>query len=348
MIGFFGSDSVYVFVLIVIIYVLFSIYLLSSQLSKFPQRLILLILYVLLFSPLFHYIASRDFGSDTVEYKDYYSRVGNLGFNEQNFEYLFFIYSKVLSLITSDVYFYFLIPCIFLFVGVFGVAIAASRGNRIYMILMPLIYSVYPFTYSLTTNVVRQSLAIGILFFIVFFIHSRVKDCQLENKVDILFSILLLLIASLFHSSAIICLILFIPYFFDLRFKSIALIYFICSILSVTGFSLINIAKIFIDGRYLTYIDGGLNNVEYALGFRTEFWLFSSFPFFLLLFINLYKVNIEKRMINFLKGMCLLGCLHFLTFTIPYNDRIGIYVWIFYPLYIAYLFDGALFKRRNI
>ncbi|MNV78104.1 hypothetical protein D3C71_1715750 [compost metagenome] len=87
-------------------------------------------------------------------------------------------------------------------------------------------------------------------------------------------------------------------------------------------------------GLSINYTD--VDNIDYLTGFRWDFWAFSSFSIVLLIVLKLLERGRTNE--TYIFYICaFLSCLHIAMFDVAYNDRFGIYAWIFYPLEIGYI-----------
>src|SRR5690625_2341324 len=92
----------------------------------------------------------------------------------------------------------------------------------------------------------------------------------------------------------------------------------------------------FLEGdRRISYLYS--ESTKYRIGFRADFALFNTFFLFIFLFIN--KKTKDDQYKDLLIYYILSSCVFFLSFQIPYSDRIGLFSWFTIPI----LFSPLLF-----
>jgi hypothetical protein len=189
----------------------------------------------------------------------------------------------------------------------------------------------YPFFFSLTANIIRQGFA---LCFINLSLYFSVRGGWWRG-------VIFTLIATLFHKSSIV-------YFPFLLFRRLVLkvgvygvvaLWFVVSLASY--FKLFGLLVVvlfdFLSGYGLVINYSDVDNVDYVTGFRWDFWAFSSLAVILLVILKLLGGELNKRETYVFYVCAFLSCLHIAMFDVAYNDRFGIYSWIFYPLELAYV-----------
>lgn len=174
---------------------------------------------------------------------------------------------------------------------------------------------------SLELNIIRNALSIGfVLLSLNYAIEEKYRKC-----------LLLLLIAFLFHRTAIILTIVIITLFFS---KKIHLKYFIAFYLMVIalsfagfGFHTFSFLASFgnEDLQSLSYSGETL----YKIGFRIDFVAYNTF--FLILFLKFSDIKSIKNTF-LLKYYILTSAIFFLNFYIPFSDRFGLFSWLVIPL----------------
>ena len=188
----------------------------------------------------------------------------------------------------------------------------------------------YPFFFSLTANIIRQGLAMSMInFALILSINGKWKQGGIVT-----------IIAALFHKSSVV----FLP-FFVLR-KLILKVSIYILILLWVCVSLASYFKIFalmvsVAFEYLSNYGVAINysdseNISYITGFRWDFWLFSSLAVILLMFLKLLGC-IKRSEVYIFYITAYLACFHIAMFDVAYNDRFGIYAWIYYPISISYV-----------
>lgn len=135
-------------------------------------------------------------GVDTVVYVNFFENLKNISFQNLNllrYEYGFSLFCKVISIITDDYHvFLFLVSA---FINFSVVHFINNNSRNKFLSLLMFVLCNYYFSYM---NIMRQALAISIVLFSLEFLK--------KNKL-LQFTILVIL-ASQFHFSAIICLVL--------------------------------------------------------------------------------------------------------------------------------------------
>ncbi|CAI8818558.1 MULTISPECIES: EpsG family protein [Pseudomonas] len=204
----------------------------------------------------------------------------------------------------------------------------------------------YPFFFSLTANVIRQGLA---LCFINFALYFCVRGRSGRGVVLSLF-------AALFHKSSIV----YFPFFLFRRWVLGVGVYGLVTLWLVVSLAsyfklfgmLVAVLFDFLSGYGLVINYSEVGNIDYQTGFRLDFWAFSSLSLFFLVTLKLLGEELHKRELYLFYVCAFLSCLHIAMFDVAYNDRFGIYSWIFYPLELAYVIRAisdnfARGKRRD-
>lgn len=189
----------------------------------------------------------------------------------------------------------------------------------------------YPFFLSLTTNVIRQGFA---MCFINLSIYCSVRGYW--NR-----GVIYTLLAALFHKSSIVYfpVILFRRLVFKIGVSGLVVLWLSVSLASYLKLFVLLVAVLF-DlsfnyGLAVNYSD--LDDIDYITGFRWDFWVFSSVAIILLVILKLLGGELNKRETYIFYVCALLSCLHIAMFDVAYNDRFGVYSWIYYPLELAYV-----------
>lgn len=187
------------------------------------------------------------------------------------------------------------------------------------LILYLTIASMFSFP-SIQFNIIRNG--IGIVFFFI----GMVYLLQGQWKKFILFSV----ISILFHQSMIV------PILFACIAKSkriqlwfYLVVYGVSILLSLKGYGVHSLSFLLDLGseKIVDYIAYG--DTTYRIGFRWDFCLYNTF--FLIIFLALNRSGSEIYS-TLLKYFIAASCLFFLSFHIPFSDRIGLYSWIAIPV----------------
>lgn len=189
----------------------------------------------------------------------------------------------------------------------------------------------YPFFISLTANIIRQGFALS-------FINIALV-CGVKNywKRGALFT----LIATLFHKSSIV----YFPFFALRRLilkagvGGVVALLFAVSLASYFSFFKLLVDALFdlLSGYGLVVNYSDADNIDYLTGFRWDFWVFSSLAIVFLVVLKVIGGELNKRETYLFYVGAFLAILHIAMFDVAYNDRFGIYAWIFYPIEMAYV-----------
>jgi hypothetical protein len=236
------------------------------------------------------------------------------------FGYLSLDYQSFFYLIT----FMFLWSYYFLIKAVFG---AESRWSL--FVFAAVLF--YPFFLSLTANVIRQGFA---MCFINLALCCSAREYWRRGVVYTL-------LATLFHKSSVV-------YFPVILFRRLVLKVGVSGLVGLwLSVSLASYLKLFVllvvvlfdfsysYGLAVNYTD--VDSADYITGFRWDFWAFSSVAVVLLVILKLLGGELCKRETYIFYVCALLSCLHIAMFDVAYNDRFGVYSWIYYPLELAYV-----------
>lgn len=305
---------IYLFLIIV---VLLSLFFNIDKIDKLKKIWIIIIFFIL---TVISAIRSVNVGVDTIQYYDAFKKISLLSFNQSmntRYEIGFFYLVKLISCITSNpqiflaIISFFIIPCI-------GRFIYKNSQNVVFSTLLYVLFNIYFF--NLTG--MRQSLALVFLLKAYEYIKSD------NTKKFIIYTV----IASLFHSSAIIFLIL-------LALKKIKYkkkYYFLTIFISIVAFIFLKpifIAIANIIGKYSGYIDSKDFGVSNYFGSLFQFLLtFAVYSFC----IFMYFANSKKQKNNshnyFDIGLWLLSLnviCQFMAMKMNIIGRMNQYFWIY-------------------
>ncbi|MDH1601214.1 EpsG family protein [Empedobacter sp. GD03739] len=273
-----------------------------------------------------------EIGTDTRSYIENYNKItqGVLSF-EKTSDTIFYVLSYINNYIGfSNLNILLFIAFIFMF-NVVLFSVKYGKYNSLYILFS--FVSCF-FFYNLGTNILRQGLAISFfLCSIAFFKNKTLKY-------------LYFILTILSHiSSVLIVGVYFLSKY--LKIKTGVIIFIISIILSFLKFDfkfIVNQIPFF--QRFLKYTDedGYLASV-YDVGFKPKFIVFNLFFLIIGLFIKKYikfeDDNYDKILITF----CLASAIFFLSFNIPFSDRVGVYSWCLIPLIIFPIFS---YKFKNM
>ena len=160
---------------------------------------------------------ATEIGNDTENYLDYFVRIRQTGVsNDYRIEYGFQVLCAVVGLFTDNQQIFLIVCATFCYLGV-GVYIFKYSANVLFSTIL-----VFCFCYSDFTNILRQDIAMVICLYA----YQAIK-----NHKNIL-GLFLILLASTFHKSALVTVILFLHRFYKFDLKlfviCIAFLIFIC------------------------------------------------------------------------------------------------------------------------
>lgn len=200
---------------------------------------------------------------------------------------------------------------------------------------------VYPFFFSLTANVIRQGVAMALVFYTMLKLLDGHPGRARLAAVSGLF----------FHRSSIILL----PWAFlrktceRIPLWLIILIWMVVSAASYLSvfktLTILVFEQLSMIGLSVNYSD--TENIDYETGFRWSFWLFSSFSIVLLCALRALGYYWDRVGLIF-KMSCYFGIVHIITFDLAYNDRFGLYVWMLYPIQLLYLSRCFLIRLTQV
>ena len=260
-----------------------------------------------------------DFSSFEIGYQLIVAIFGNLGFQ---FTVVFIAFVNAISL--------------------FNFAQKFENGALIIFFIMCV------FLWSLYVEAVRQSLAMSILLIALIYLYSR----KIKKY------IYLIILASFFHVTALICLIFIIPYFsarltklvgFGLLVLSIIFITFPTSILEYIVLFLLPNSMVGMKLNFYLYSDAYSPQVSIGLGSILDFLLIC------IIFLSFWRANKNQLFTNYsFHGVVFLGVSLYLAFGIsigkmmPVMTRIGWYGFPFVIILIYLNIGRSLFYNKFI
>ena len=277
-------------------------------------------------------LRAQDVGTDTISYYQIYDNYTAGTYNIIK-DIGFYLFVKIVSVFGKE---YFLFFCAFLFVMPIAYVFTKKTSKGSYLAFVFFISSFY--FINMGINVMRQGIAISlVILFFYFYLHKAKK-----------ISYILALLSILFHFSVLIVLVSFaLAKFLSLR--STIAIYIIAIAISFLGVGIIEyFTKIPILRDLFAYrVDSYLNSIDstsYNVGFRYDFVIFNTFFLLIGLIINAYISIDNSKSSLLLKLYILLSSIFFLSFYIPFSDRVGVMSWVVIPFVLIPLFD----KRNKI
>lgn len=288
-----------------------------------------LVAYIFLVIAGIYFIGMRgvDVGSDTAVYFKYFDFVkyGDIFEGSERIEIGFYWLTKIISYFTDSKNVYLSIIFLIQFIGITSALYKKSEIFKPYL-LIALIWLSYPFFYSITLNVIRQGLAF------VFVIYAI--DAKLQNRKYSPYTLLLL--GTLFHYATLLYMICFIVLKLKPKFITILWFWFLAVIFAFFGWidevtqSLLRM--IIGDNQYYaSYLDSSIN-MDYAVGFRIDFVIFSALPIAYYFLLKKYKSeNVNGNLFVFTLYVSM--NIFYLSFSsFPYSDRFALASWLLIPL----------------
>jgi hypothetical protein len=186
-------------------------------------------------------------------------------------------------------------------------------------------------SYNLGANIIRQGIALPIVYMSVVFLFKG------KN----LLSLLLLCIGVLFHKAVILVFISALISKYIKKTTFLHFTFFALSLISLIGIFNAELIK-YVINTYTSYshIVSEYASERYQTGFRASFWLFSFLP--VLAFFLVDKTTIgfveSKLYVTYL----ILACMFVVAFSIPFSDRVGVLSWSIIPVLL-----GSFHKNYN-
>lgn len=224
----------------------------------------------------------------------------------------------------------------------FFLAVFSNFKNKLFSLIFILIFYIYflPIV-SLHSLVIRQGLAVSVLFFFL----AKINDEKTSEK-----KMLIILFSSiLFHYSAIIIIIVLV--LMNLKKNYFPFILWICSgLIYFFNFS-------FYIGQYIYGLLGiniylvNLHGVEYILGFKPLFLLISIFFIIIpiiLYFIGTLNISLKDLLsLKLFRFYFILNSLCMYTSFMPYYDRYFLWSWAIGPVLLSLSFKYIKYKIKK-
>lgn len=214
-----------------------------------------------------------------------------------------------------------------------------------------MLYLLYPFYFNHLSNTFKQGIASGFMLW---------GFSSIINKEDpkITKAAVLLLIATLFHSSFLIALV--VCFIWYVLYRKIPLRWTLATLLIAIIISIINLTETIINIILPTQIVDMLNFKEYfdedfisseyyeglnnKSGFRIDFTVFTVLPILYVLFLRRSHPEIVNEE-EIIKIYCLLASVYFLLSFIPFSDRIASFSWFLIPFMTYSILDKLTIKN---
>lgn len=286
------------------------------------------------------------------------SRASNIGTDTYNYYHFFFYPSQRLVGFTAVFELFYLEP-------LFKVLVFLSSRFQSYAIFLFTVsiiinFSLYFFVRKVTRNDKYGSSLILFLTIASMFSFSSIQFNIIRNGISIGFFligfsylfdkhwgkfILFSTIAFLFHHSILMPVLLAsVAMLKRIPLWAYLVYYFVAVGISLGGYGIHSIP--FWQDLGLDKLAGyiSLTETRYRVGFRWDFFLYNTF--FLVVFLVLRR-NGSQVYLGLLKYFVLTSGLFFLSFYIPFSDRIGVYSWIAVPV-LLFVGSSVRFKEYRI
>lgn len=294
--------------------------LLGTLLPKEKQNLYLLISFIILF--ILSAFRGENVGTDTINYKDLFNSFQlNIDWIRLSIEPGWLFLNDVIIFLGGEYRHLIILSSFLTLASVFFVAKKYSLNPMLSILAYYLLYF-----YFYSFNISRQLLAVSIVLVAFLFL--------IKNRI-FLFAILIFF-ASLFHSSALICLLLILVNKLSGDKYILSLLSFLSGIVGLFGYQLISKLAKFSDyeSYVLTYEHGNL------LGNSLFLVIYQSFLIFILFTVK--KVTLEVKI------FCFYIIFMSITIRIPFADRLILYFAAFQILFFPYyLLKQANFDKNS-
>jgi len=294
------------------------------------------IVYFLLVAIFFFLVAMilQPLSGDTYRYSLKFDYLIGLSFAElinlSRPEFAYRLLNWLVGLVTSN-FQVFIFTVFMLFITVFYKALKNIYPSfeRYYIFLAVLLY---PYVLSYIVSGKRQGIA---LVFMILAISFFMQNKKLKGTLS-------MLMIPFFHYGSLL-IFPFIAIFVLFKEKNIfkiAMTIFLSSLLSslsgLNQFLMDEIPKyITVGSQHIAYFesDGEFAAINYRVGFRLDFALFSIFPLILyFLFKNNINTNDKARVLNWLSVYLLLNSIYNFLSILPFNDRFSAFSWFILPI----------------
>ena len=201
------------------------------------------------------------------------------------------------------------------------------------------------FFLSLGINVMRQGVALSIGLMGLMFLINNKKGIQ---------GYVMLLLATLFHFSALLLLVFYLIGM-KVSLKQSLFVYFTAIIIAFLGGGFLeyvaqeSFLKDLVSPRVDMYLNS-MNTTTYKVGFRLDYIIYNSFFLLLALYSikHIFSDISKTRYLLIVKVYILLSSIFFLSFYIPFSDRLGVISWILIPLIMVPIFSKLDLKHTLI
>lgn len=219
------------------------------------------------------------------------------------------------------------------------ISMVFEEKSRAYTLFL---YFNFFYFWSFSTNVIRQGLAVGLLMVAVgLLLNDRPRS-----------ALVLICVATLFHSTAVMGLLIFLLNKLKWNTRTIIIIWGLMAITFITGLNRSVVEKMLAplwSSRYLDlYTSTSAMQIYGSSGNRLDFFVFSFFWVIWGIFAKKFMVGEDK--IFDLLFQCYLGLnMIFLLFGfIAFSDRVAGYSWLLIPPLMAYPVWNSKSKYRKL
>lgn len=249
------------------------------------------------------------------------------------------------ALFFSIIYFFCVIPLYLAF---------RERDNKTDAAVLMMLYLLYPFYINYLASGFKQGIAFGFMLWGLNCVLDRFDPKWIKG-------LILLYIATLFHSSFWLVNIAFAGWYFIYRKRSLiwsVSTLGVCVILAMAGavepiISIILPHSIVDKLGFSLYFDKDFLSsseylsVGYISGFRLDFTVFTIFPLLVVLFFN-WKIKSITYFQDMTSFFCIIASVYFLLVFIPFSDRIASFSWFLSPVLIYTQFSHPDLKKYRV
>ncbi|AYW46466.1 EpsG family protein [Tetragenococcus koreensis] len=266
-------------------------------------------------------------------YLKYLNIMGNVSLSDSmsltRWEPGFVIFQWLLSKISTSYMFFIPVSALLILLLIIKPLKETIPFNKIPLVMFGYL-SLFSF-YNLLNNILRQGFSVAFLLVMLVYLE--------KNRY--LHAIIFLIIATAFHKTAIIGIIIIILYKMSILLSKYVYIYFLASLtmvfninqklVTILPFSLINDTE-----SYLQQYTSDSSLLKYGSVNRLDFLLFSVFWFLLGLFFYKKYLSNDSFYLLVIKAYAIYGTVFFLLGFISFSDRLAIYSWFLIPIVLFY------------
>ena len=264
-------------------------------------------------------------GNDTVQYLNYYKQIAKYGINKNwSIELGYQYFCLLLSKLNSDPYFILIVSATICY-GICGIYIYKKSDNILYSTILLFCVAFSPFT-----NILRQSIAMVIV--LIAYEMIRKKRCFV--------AIILILLATLFHISAVLVFLWFAHKFIPKK-PVVIIVALGVAILSASG--VLNTLLTTVIKEYQSYFEaeqagtGWLGILYYCL---------RAFVFYIFIY-TAYKGSVKEHSLEISNSVLLLITVC-LGFSVNLFSRASSYFLLISVVDVSNIFNSGKIKNRNL